>query len=64
MRLKLLFISIFGLMLAACSGSVSKEDESIKQEVLTYDSIAIETERIALEIQESIEVLDSLINEL
>jgi peptidoglycan hydrolase CwlO-like protein len=64
MRLKLLLVLVFGLMLAACSGNVSKEEEALKQEVLTYDSIAFETEKLKQEIEESVEKLDSLINEL
>lgn len=64
MKIYIILITFAALMFAGCSSPSAKEDESLKQEVLLNDSIAVEVEKVSEDIQESISKLDSLINEL
>ncbi len=64
--MRLLILSVFAAFLfAACAGSSNKEEQAaIEKEVAIYDSIALETEKVEIELQESMSRVDSLLNEL
>lgn len=64
MKIKLL--TVFAVLLfAACSGSSNKEEKAIiEKEIIVNDSIALEMEKATTDLQESMNKVDSLINEL
>ena len=56
-------IAIVSLIMMSCSGS-SKEETKAKQEIMANDSLANEAEKSAADIQQSVNEVDSLVNEL
>lgn len=63
MKKMLYAIAIASLFMMSCSGS-SKEDAKAKQEIMVNDSLANEADKNAAEIQQSVDKVDSLVNEL
>lgn len=62
---KLLIPVFAALLLAACTGSSNKEEQvAIEKEIVVNDSIALENEKAKAELQESMDKVDSLLNEL
>lgn len=62
---KLIFgVAFATLLMASCSGSSSKEKTQAQQEITTNDSLANEAEKNAADIQQSVNEVDSLVNEL
>ena len=63
MKKMLYAIVIASLFMMSCSGS-SKEEAKAKQEIMANDSLANEAEKSAADIQQSVNEVDSLVNEL
>ncbi|MCB8964005.1 MAG: hypothetical protein H6536_03060 [Bacteroidales bacterium] len=63
MKKMLYAIAIASLFMMSCSGA-SKEEAKEQQEIIVNDSIASEAEKSAADIQESVNEVDSLVNEL
>ncbi|HOZ16097.1 MAG TPA: hypothetical protein PK784_15040 [Tenuifilaceae bacterium] len=63
MKRMLYVIAIASLIMMSCSGS-SKEEAKAKQEIMANDSLANEAEKSAADIQQSVNEVDSLVNEL
>jgi ABC-type Fe3+-hydroxamate transport system substrate-binding protein len=64
--MKILILSVFtAFLFAACTSSSNKEEQAaIEKEVAIHDSIALETEKVEIDLQESMSRVDSLLNEL
>ncbi|BDX39405.1 hypothetical protein CYCD_27600 [Tenuifilaceae bacterium CYCD] len=56
-------IAVASLFMMSCSGS-SKEEAKAQKEIMVNDSIANEAEKNAADIQQSVNEVDSLVNEL
>lgn len=63
MKKMLYAIAIASLFMMSCSGA-SKEEAKAKQEIMANDSLANEAEKNAADIQQSVNEVDSLVNEL
>lgn len=57
--------ALIALLCISCSGSSNKEEKAIiEKEIIVNDSIALEMEKATTDLQESMNKVDSLINEL
>lgn len=64
MRKLILGIALASLLMASCSGSSSNEAAQAQKEIITNDSLANDAEKSASDIQQSVNEVDSLVNEL